>query len=139
MKLTYQYSQKLIAIQCLFTAYFNFLVYWYIVAPLVKNHQLHQPSQLYKIWLLHLATHEKDEESIIKFCCSILQILKTMREPSQGGVSLIFSQISRLGPFFWVQKSEFQYFLGFSEKVIFFWGMKILWIFFGGHHKIGLV
>ena len=47
--------------------------------------------------------------------------------------------IRRLGPFFWVQNSEFQYFLGFSEKLLFFWGMKILWIFFGGHHKIGLV
>ena len=56
-----------------------------------------------------------------------------------GGGTLIFSYIRRRGPFFWVQISEFQYFLGFSEKLIFFGGMKILWIFFGGHHKIGLV
>ena len=56
-----------------------------------------------------------------------------------GGVTLIFSHIRRLGPFFWVQNSEFQYFLGFSEKLTFFGGMKILWIFFGGHHKIGVV
>ena len=56
-----------------------------------------------------------------------------------GGGTQIFSHIRRLGPFFWVQNSEFQYFFGFSEKLIFFWGMKILWIFFGGHHKIGLV
>ena len=44
-----------------------------------------------------------------------------------------------LGPFFGVQNSEFQYFFRFSEKLIFFGTMKILWIFFGGHHKIGLV
>ena len=58
---------------------------------------------------------------------------------SPRGGTLIFSHIRRLGPFFWVQNSEFQYFLGFSEKLIFFWGMKILWIIFWGHHKIGLV
>ena len=52
---------------------------------------------------------------------------------------MIFSHIRRLGLIFWVQNSEFQYFLEFSEKIIFFWGMKILWIFLGGHHKIGLV
>ena len=33
-----------------------------------------------------------------------------------GGGTLIFSHIRRLGPFFWVQNSEFLYFLGFSEK-----------------------
>ena len=53
------------------------------------------------------------------------------------GYSLIFPYIRRLGSFFWVQNFEFQYFGGFSEKKI-FWGMKILWIFFWGHHKIGL-
>ena len=56
-----------------------------------------------------------------------------------GGGTLIFSHIRRLGPFFWVQNSEFQYFFWFSEKLIFFGGMKILWKFYGGHHKIGLV
>ena len=55
----------------------------------------------------------------------------------QGG-TLIFSHKRRLGSFIWVQNFEFQYFLGFSEKIIFFWGMKILWIFVLGHHKIGL-
>ena len=59
-------------------------------------------------------------------------ILHTTR---QGG----YSDIRRLVPFFGVQNSEFQYFLGFSEKWIFVWGMKILWILFWGHHKIGLV
>ena len=58
---------------------------------------------------------------------------------SQGGGTLIFSHIRRLGPFFGVQNSEFQYFFGFSKKLIFFWGMKILWIIFLGHHKIGQV
>ena len=32
------------------------------------------------------------------------------------GGTLISSHIRRLGPFFWVQNSEFQYFFGFSEK-----------------------
>ena len=50
-----------------------------------------------------------------------------------GGGTLIFSHIRRLGPFFWVQNSEFQYFWGFSEKLLFLGGMKILWIFFWGH------
>ena len=39
-----------------------------------------------------------------------------MSNPGGGGGTLIFSHIRRLGPFFWVQNSEFQYFLGFSEK-----------------------
>ena len=42
-----------------------------------------------------------------------------------GGGTLIFSHIRRLGPLFWVQNSEFQYFFGFSEKLLFFF-------FFGG-------
>ena len=33
-----------------------------------------------------------------------------------GGGTLIFSHIRRLGLIFGVQNSEFQYFLGFSEK-----------------------
>ena len=32
------------------------------------------------------------------------------------GGTLIFSYIRRLGPFFWGQIFEFQYFFGFSEK-----------------------
>ena len=35
---------------------------------------------------------------------------------SPGGGTLIFLYIRRLGPFFWGQIFEFQYFLGFSEK-----------------------
>ena len=52
--------------------------------------------------------------------------------------TLIFSHIRRLGLFFGgVQNFEFQYFFMFSEKRIFFWGMKILWIFFGVITKLG--
>ena len=39
------------------------------------------------------------------------------------------------------QNFEFQYFWGFwgvFRKLNIFKDMKILWIFFGGHHKIGL-
>ena len=55
----------------------------------------------------------------------------------RGGGTLIFSHTRRLGPFLGVQNSEFQYFLGFSEKIIFFGDMKILWIFFGVITKLG--
>ena len=55
------------------------------------------------------------------------------------GGTLIFSHIRRLGPFFWVQNSEISIFLGVFRKINIFGGMKILWIFFWGHHKIGLV
>ena len=40
--------------------------------------------------------------------------------PGGGGGTLIFSYIRRLGPFFGVQNFEFRYFMGFSEKNIFF-------------------
>ena len=33
---------------------------------------------------------------------------------------------------------KFSIFLGVFRKINIFGGMKILWIFFGGHHKIGL-
>ena len=33
---------------------------------------------------------------------------------------------------------EFQYYFGVFRKMNIFWGMKIFWIFLGGHHKIGL-
>ena len=36
-----------------------------------------------------------------------------------------------------VQNFKFQYFGGL-QKMNIFWGMMILWIFLGGHHKIGL-
>ena len=45
-----------------------------------------------------------------------------------GGGTLIFSHISRLGLFFGVQNSEFQYLLGFSEK----WGYEDFVDIFGG-------
>ena len=47
-----------------------------------------------------------------------------MVKPQGGGGTLIFSHIRRLGLFFGVQNSEFQYFLGFSEKNNIFGGYK---------------
>ena len=58
--------------------------------------------------------------------------------PRGGGGTLIFSYIRKLRPFFGVKFLNFNIFLGFQKKNI-FWGMKILCIFFGGHPKIGLV
>ena len=56
-----------------------------------------------------------------------------------GGGTLKFLYIRRLGLFLGVQNFEFQYFFFvFFRKMNIFWGMKILWIFFGGHHKICL-
>ena len=56
-----------------------------------------------------------------------------------GGGTLIFSHIHRLGLFFWVQNFEFNIFGGFQKNEYFFGGIKILWIHFWGHYKIGLV
>ena len=55
-----------------------------------------------------------------------------------GGGTLIFSHIRRLGPFFGFVILNFNIFWVF-QKNEYFWGMMILWIFLGGHHKIGLV
>ena len=66
------------------------------------------------------------------FACICVTIFYTLY--AQG--ILIFSNIRRLGSFFCVQNFEFQYFWGFQKNI--FGGMKILWIFFWGHHKIGL-
>ena len=52
------------------------------------------------------------------------------------GGTLIFSHIRRLGPFFEVQNSEFNIFGGF-QKIEYFWGIKILWIFLGVITKLG--
>ena len=57
-----------------------------------------------------------------------------MLPPARG--TLNFSYIRRLGPFIGVQTFEFQYFLGFQKKYI-FWGSEDfvdLW----DHHKSGL-
>ena len=63
-------------------------------------------------------------------------LLFSIFTPGGGGGTLIFSYIHRLGSFFGVRNFEFQYFWVFSENK--YWGMKILCIFFGVHHKIGL-
>ena len=73
-------------------------------------------------------------KALLKVTLSTNTTLFELRRGGGGGCTLIFSCILRLGLLFWVQTFfEFQYFLGFSEKLI-SWGggMKILWIFFGG-------
>ena len=55
-----------------------------------------------------------------------------------GGGTPIFSHIRSLGPFLGFKILNFNIFWGF-QKNEYFWGIKILWIFWGGHHKIGLV
>ena len=43
-----------------------------------------------------------------------------------------------MGHFFCFQNCEFQYFGGFSEKIIFFGGYESFVDIFWGHYKIGL-
>ena len=52
---------------------------------------------------------------------------------------MLFSHIRRLGLFFGVQNSEFQYFWGGFIKMNIFWGYEDFVDILGGHHKIGLV
>ena len=68
-----------------------------------------------------------------------LKLIEFGFHPGGGGGGCIFSyiQVRRLGPFSGVQNFEFQYFWRF-QKNEYFWGMKILCIFYCGHHKIGL-
>ena len=55
-----------------------------------------------------------------------------------GGCTLIFAYIRRLGLLFWVQTFEFHFFGGF-QKNKYFWGIKILWIFFRVITKLGYI
>ena len=50
--------------------------------------------------------------------------------------TLIFLYMRKLGLFFGGFKILNFNIFGVSEKANIFWGMKILWIFFLGHHKI---
>ena len=61
-------------------------------------------------------------------CCSV----RYCTPGGGGGGILIFSHIRRLWLFFWVQNSEFQYFLGFSENEYFLGYEDFMDIFFGG-------
>ena len=54
-----------------------------------------------------------------------------------GGGTLIFSHIRRLGLFFWVQNSEFQYFLGFQKNEYIMGYEDFVDIFFGVITKLG--
>ena len=56
--------------------------------------------------------------------------------PGVGG-TLICSYIHRLGPFLGFKILNFNFLGGLQKKWIFIWRMKILWIFVGGHHRIG--
>ena len=47
------------------------------------------------------------------------------------GGTLIFSHIRWLGPFFWVQNSEFQYFLGFQKNEYFLGVLRFCGYFLG--------
>ena len=69
---------------------------------------------------------------------SILELLRTPR--GGGGGTLIFSRIRRLGLFFGLKILNLNIFFIFQKNEYFLgYYMKILWIFFWGHHKIGLV
>ena len=57
----------------------------------------------------------------------------------RGGDTLIFSHVRRLRLFFGGSKFWISIFFGVFRKMNIFGGVKILWIFLGGHHKIGLV
>ena len=61
----------------------------------------------------------------------------TLTPRGGGGGTLIFSCIRRLGSFFLVKILNFNIFWVF-RKIDIFLGVKILWIFFWGHHKIRL-
>ena len=80
---------------------------------------------------LHLAV-QVGSEIIVRNLVSNYQKIRPM---AQGGYSNIF--IRRLGSFFGVQNFEFRYFGGGFRKMNIFGGMKILWIFFDCHQKIG--
>ena len=54
------------------------------------------------------------------------------------GGTLIFLYIRRLGSFLGVQNFEFQYLFGFLENE-YFWGMTILWTFFGVITKLDYI
>ena len=86
--------------------------------------------------LFHLL--RKGNQVLFIIWCRVNQLFGPNKTQGGGG-TLIFSYIRRLGPFFGSQLSEFQYFFWVFRKVNIFWGMKILWIFFWGHPKIGLV
>ena len=73
---------------------------------------------------------------IVCFCQCNSQIDLPVGE--EGGGTLIFPYIHRLGPFLGVQNFEFQYFWLFSENEYLLGVMTYLWIIFWDRHKIGL-
>ena len=59
--------------------------------------------------------------------------------PRGGGGTLIFSHKRRLSPLFWFKILNFNIFGGFQKNEYFLGCEDFVDIFFGGHHKIGLV
>ena len=73
------------------------------------KHQSH-PS----VWILEESKPKAQADTHTG--CALIQ---NCTDISPGGGTLIFSHIRRLGSFLGVQNFEFQYFLGFSKKIIF--------------------
>ena len=72
-------------------------------------------------------------------CTSIFKVKEAwVGSGGGGGGTLIFHTYVGSGYFLGFKILNFNIFWGF-QKNEFFFGMKILWIFFSGHHKIGLV
>ena len=97
------------------------------------------PQKFFKIYV-----SENAFQAILKpsFPYSITSILSKVRHSNpRGGGTLIFSYTRRLRLIFFggrgVKILNFDIFGGFQKNDILL-GMKIMWIFFGGHHKIGL-
>ena len=82
------------------------------------------PGNFFKIYV-----SENAFQAILKpfFPYSITSVLSKVRHSNPSGVLPIFSHIRRRKLFFGVQNFDFWYFLGFSEKWIFFW----VWSFCG--------
>ena len=80
-----------------------------------ENPLLADDSHIYSY--LNLSKIGKDVAKFV-VCCS-----RDWHFKPRGG-TLIFSHIRRLGLFFGVQNSEFQYFLGFSKKMNIFGGYE---------------
>ena len=73
-------------------------------------------------------------EDVIWCCIHLPEVVAGTRGGGGGGT--LFSYIRRLGPFFWVQNSECQYFWVFSEKWIFLGVLRFFGCFWG-NQKIG--
>ena len=69
---------------------------------------------------------------------SLKKICYPGRGGGGGGYSNIFIHTYVGSGHFWGAKKRISIFFGVFRKINIFWGLKILWIFFSGHHKIRL-